>query len=178
MNSEPLEAANYRPYGDVVAARPDVQPKSANMGTAARFNHLGALENLRQAKEGHKDAAPNLCVFQSQPFTGKEFTVTLLERHAHSTQVFIPMNAKRYLVVVCLGRKDREGRNDEAAPDLKTLRGFIAQGNQGITYRPGVWHHPLIALDQVTDFACLVWENGSADDCDTHPLDTPVTIRL
>ena len=165
ISAEPLEALAYGAYGAVVSAEAGTSPVSANMGTAKRFNHLGGLENLRMA-----GATPNLCVFRSTPFQGANFDVRLLERHLHSTQLFIPMGCeKRYLVVVCRG---------DGQPDLATLRAFIARKDQGVTYLPGVWHHPIVALDQTTDFACVVWENGSSDDCEIRKLDTPVTVTL
>jgi ureidoglycolate lyase len=166
LKTIPLAAAAYRPYGTVIAPDPSVPSAPANQGTAERYNRLGRVENLR-----HDRAAPNLCVFSCQPFTGTRFEVRLLEKHPHSTQVFIPMSgeAERYLVVVCLG-------GDE--PDLSTLRAFIARKDQGVTYLPGVWHHPLIALDHPTNFACLVWEDGSAGDCETRTLIAPVAVDL
>jgi len=65
------------------------------------------------------------------------------------------------LVIVCLGHEE---------PVLDTLRVFIATRNQGITYKPGVWHHPLVALDEETQFACLVWEDGTSGDCKVKEL--------
>jgi ureidoglycolate lyase len=67
------------------------------------------------------------------------------------------MNASRFLVVVAEG--------PDEAPDPLTVRAFLATGRQGITYQPGVWHPPLHAMDHETDFACLVSEDGSAEDC-------------
>ena len=89
------------------------------------------------------------------------FRLALLEKHPGSTQVFIPMNARRYLVAVALG---------DEAPDLATLRVFSATGKQGISYRPGVWHHPLFNLDEEADFTCLVFEDDTPGDCVEHAL--------
>jgi ureidoglycolate lyase len=168
MRSEPLQANAYRPYGDVVAARADTPSRRANLGFARRFDRLAALENRRPGR-----ATPNVCVFRCQPMlaaAATRFAVTLLERHAHSTQMFVPMQGvAAYLVIVCLGG-DR--------PDLATLRAFIATGAQGITYRPGVWHHPLVAMDQAGDFTCLVFEDESAGDCDVERLATSVAVDV
>ena len=80
------------------------------------------------------------------------------------------MNAQRDVVVVALGGD---------APDLSTVRAFLAAGTQGEGYRPGVWHHPLVALDTPIDFTCFVWEDGTAEDCDVRPLDRDaVTVSL
>lgn len=162
--AEPLLREAYRPYGDIVAADPRLPSASANAGTALRYDHLGTLENLRPGK-----AAPNLCVFRVQPVVDNPFVVRLLERHRHSTQLFIPMaGAERYLVIVC-GAED--------APDLRTLKAFVARTGQGITYRPGIWHHPVVALDRPTDFACLVHEDGTLDDGEVRDIAPAVKVR-
>ena len=44
----------------------------------------------------------NVCVFRSTPRT-LPFEINKLERHEFSTQMFIPMNGKRYLVIVAQG---------------------------------------------------------------------------
>lgn len=168
VRAVPLSPEAYRAYGDVVSVRPDVRPRPANMGTADRYNRLAALENRRPRR-----AKPNLCVFHSRPQLAraeKTFEARRLEKHPDSTQVFIPMgNARRYLVLVCLGG---------GAPDLTTLRAFVATGAQGITYRPGVWHHPLVAMDRTTDFACLVWEDGTRGDTKIVRLASPITVSV
>ncbi|MBS1963320.1 MAG: ureidoglycolate lyase [Bdellovibrionales bacterium] len=163
LSSEPLTRDAYRPYGAVVAADAALPSKSANNGTAERYNHLGELKNLRETT-----ASPNLCVFRSRPYPGSPFRIRLLERHPHSTQLFVPMSeSARYLVIVATG---------EDSPDRSTVRAFIARSGQGITYHPGVWHHPLIALDRTTDFACVVYEDGSAGDCEARPIDPPIDV--
>jgi ureidoglycolate lyase len=152
IHCSPLTPDAYAPYGDVIMAAPRGEPgKPANQGTARRFDHLAALDDLRPGR-----AKLNVTVFRCAPRIAAPFPVELLEKHAASTQIFVPMNAKRYLVLVALGG-DR--------PDLSTLGAFVARGTQGVSYRPGVWHHPMIALDREIDFTCFVFEDGSADDC-------------
>jgi ureidoglycolate lyase len=152
---EPLDAAAYAPFGTVVEAGAH-GGSPANQGTARRFDHLGPVEALRS------HAPWNLCVFRCAPRDLTSFEVRLLEKHPRSTQLFVPMNASRFLVVVAQGT--------EADPDPTTLRAFLATGRQGITYHPGVWHHPLLAMDHETDFACLVSEDGGAEDCAVRDL--------
>jgi ureidoglycolate lyase len=147
----PLTAPAYAPYGAVIMAAPSGEPgKPANQGTARRFDWLAELEDRRPGR-----ARPNVTVFRCAP-RELPFSIELLEKHPASTQLFIPMGVGRYLVAVALGG-DR--------PDVATLQVFLAGGLQGITYRPGVWHHPLIALDAEAHFACLVWEDESPEDC-------------
>ncbi len=156
VRSRPLTREAYAPYGEVIAAGSDGEGSAANQGTARRFDRLAPLENLRAG------ATANVCVFRSTPWTERPVPIRLLEKHPKSTQAFVPMNATRFLVVVATGG---------ARPDSSTLAAFVATGVQGVTYRPGVWHHPLIALDHVTDFACVVWEDGTGDDCETLRLE-------
>lgn len=165
VTAEPLTPEAYAPYGDVVSAdRSDVPARPANQGTAARRNHLAEVRSLRPG------ATLNVCSFRCAPRLDWPMPLALLEKHPASTQVFIPMNAQRYLALVALGGE---------SPDLSTLRAFVATGTQGVSYRPGVWHHPMIALDERVDFTCLVWEDGSDGDCAVRDLsDEGMVIAL
>ena len=150
--ARPLRAEDYARYGDVLEAHPrGAAGKPANEGTARRFDRVAAFRNLRPGA-----AEPNLAVFRCAPCWTWPMPIALLEKHPASTQVFVPLNAQRYLVVVALGGD---------APDLGTLAAFVAQGTQAVSYHPGVWHHPMIALDTEIDFVCLVCEDGSETDC-------------
>jgi ureidoglycolate lyase len=144
----------YAPFGRVIEGSAAAPEKAANQGSARKFEHLLPLENLRA------DAKANVSVFRCTPRT-VPFEIALLEKHPLSTQMFVPMNAGRYLVVVA--------RGDER-PDLATLQVFEATGRQGISYAPGTWHSPLVALDSETDFACVVFEDGTAEDCVEHAV--------
>jgi ureidoglycolate lyase len=162
---QPLTAEAYAPYGRVIAvpAASDAG-RSANQGTARKVQRLAAIENRRGA-----GAPLDVAVFRCRPRRDWPMDVAILEKHPESTQVFIPMNARRFLVVVALGGD---------APDLGTLAAFVASGTQAISYHPGVWHHPMIALDAETDFVCLVHEDGTASDCVEHPLAAGARPRI
>jgi len=148
LEATPLDRTEYASYGDVIEASDEW--RAANQGTARKSEWLAHLVDARNGR-----SQPNISVFRCSP-RALPFEIAMLEKHPASTQIFVPMNARRYVVVVALG-------GDE--PDLSTLRAFLAHGTQAITYRPGVWHHPMIALDAETDFFCLVHEDGSMTDC-------------
>jgi len=163
LTTTPITVDAYRAYGDVLSAdREDVAARPANQGTAARKNDQLRIEHDRAG------ARANFASFRCSPRTEWPMPLLLLEKHAHSTQVFIPMNATRYVAVVALGGD---------APDLATLRAFVVPGRSAISYRPGVWHHPMIALDAVTDFACLAWEDGTPGDATEHPLTGDISLE-
>lgn len=158
LTAVPLTAEAYAPYGDVIQARKDVEITGANQGTAEKFHHTARVENNHPNSSGRT----NFCVYHCRPTKELPFKVKLLERHPYSSQAFIPMNAgntRGYLVVVALNGKDDK-------PDMSTMKAFIASNVQGINYAPGIWHHPMIAMEEETDFACLVHESGNqCDDC-------------
>lgn len=155
IRTEPLTKEAFAPYGWVISGdRGDVVGKPANQGTAKRFNWLGAVEDLRPGK-----SRLNLCLFRCSPRIAWPLRVEILERHPMTTQVIVPMNADRYVVLV--GR-----RTETDAPDLASLRAFVATAREGVAYHPGTWHHPLLALDRETDFTSLVWEDEGPGDCD------------
>lgn len=152
VRTEPLTPEGFAPYGHVIVAdRADIVGKPANQGTATRYNWLGSIENLRPGQ-----AHLNLCLFRCKPRTVWPMRVEIMERHEQSTQVIVPMNADRYVVLVAAPGGD--------TPDLSTLRAFLATGRQGVAYLPGTWHHPLLALGEETDFGCVVWEDLSDAD--------------
>ncbi|KAJ8653695.1 allantoicase [Lichtheimia ornata] len=169
--AEPLTTEKYKPFGDVIEADPVSKKMSgANQGTAEKYHFVADIVNNYP---GH--SRTNMCVFRSKPTTELPFTVRLLERHPYSSQAFMPMThgqTRGYLVIVCLSKED-------GSPDIDTMKAFIASSTQGINYRQNTWHHPMVALDGVTDFACLVHENGVPnDDCQITNVEEEVIVQL
>jgi len=163
---EILDQKSYGAYGDVLGRRTDIAPVAANSQTAQRWNFLAKYQRLNAASQS------NLCLFDVQAQVKKgqtNFEVKLLERHNFSTQAFVPMSEQRFLVLVARGA---------AEPDLSTLRAFVTNGQQGVTYHPGVWHHPLVAMDVQSQFFCLIDEELSSKDCDIFHLKSSRRVEL
>ncbi|KAI5479265.1 allantoicase [Pseudohyphozyma bogoriensis] len=182
----PLTADAFSTYGSVIqsyedhrSARKDLVIKQVNFGTAHKFNHLAPVTWVQPAANATVKPEVNFCVFQCDQqngvkgANGKEaWEVKVLERHEFSSQAFVPMGGGggRYLVLVALA--DAAGK-----PDLSTLRAFMAAHSQGISYHPNVYHHPIIALDAPTDFACVVNETGVASiDCEIVEFGKTVAV--
>lgn len=161
---QPLTTAAYAPYGKVIMASPRGEEGAvANLGTALRYDDVCAVVNGRPATADLK-----VKVFRSNPVPLEKRPLALLEHHPKSTQLFIPMNASRFIALVALG-------GDK--PDLSTLAAFVAEGPQGISYAPGVWHHPMLTIDSQTDFVVFVNEDGTDEDCvvvDRNGMDWPI----
>jgi allantoicase len=142
----PLTTDAYESYGQVIQAYnadsiPDgLRVTAANGGTAQKFHKLSPLTSTYPSDAG---ATTCISVYRCQPLQDiKEGSTILsvLERHSHTSQAFIPMGSATgsvksgdsYLVVVA-----HNGVDDR--PDMKTLRAFFAGTTQGISYNPGVW---------------------------------------
>lgn len=130
-----------------------------NQGRAQVWDRVAALRNLRP------EASPNLGIFRTGPWPGATLSLRLLERHARSTQLFVPLRAARTLFVVA-----PPDAFDGGALDPGAVRAFVAGPDQGVTYHPGTWHHPLVALDAPGEHLCLVWEAGTAEDCEIREV--------
>lgn len=155
VTAEPLAAAAFAPFGQVIEA-PGGPGRLVNLGTARRHDWAAALENARAG------AKPNVAVFRCDP-QSLPFRVTLLERHPHSTQLFAALRASRWLVMAAPSRPD-------GGPDADGLRAFLCGPGQGVNLARGVWHHPVLALDEPAELLMLAWEDGGPGDCDEHPL--------
>lgn len=158
VSAEPITLDAYAPFGALIAARA-TSPRRANHGTAQAWDELAELVNARGDR-----ARPSVSLFRCAPHLEPHLDVRWLERHPHSTQMFVPMTASRYLIVVARGGEE---------PDLVSLRAFLVPGGRAITYAPGIWHHPMVALDRETDFVNFLFADGSAADCEERPFAPP-----
>ena len=161
LRARPLTREGFAPFGDIIGLELS-GGTSANQGTATRFDWVAKLASSRP------EAKPNLAVFRSVAKT-LPFEVRLLERHPCSSQMFVPMVCQRFLVVAC--PDDARGE-----PDLARLCAFVCGPGQGVNYRPGLWHHPIIALDGPADLLMLAWEDGTALDCEERSLPVPILV--
>lgn len=155
---EPLTREAFAPFGDVIEASDAVRHFPINEGTTERYHDL--------AKIDLDDAGRAIVsIFRAQP-RSLPLTLTLLERHPLGSQAFMPLQGRPYLVAVA-------PRGD--AFDTGDVRVFLARGDQGVNYAAGVWHHPLLALDAVSDFL-IVDRAGPGANCDERDLAEPLMI--
>jgi ureidoglycolate lyase len=157
LRIEPLTRAAFAPFGDVIELD-GAKQIPINLGTTIRFHDLA---NIDVDDQGGR-ALVNL--FRGQPRV-LPFEVTMLERHPLGSQAFVPLNDKPYLVVVAPA-----GELDPAA-----IRAFVTSGWQGVNYAKGVWHHPLLALGEVSDFI-VVDRGGEGLNLHEQDLAEPVWL--
>lgn len=148
IRPEPLTAAAFAPFGEVIEASAG-ERLMINEGTTERFNDLAAID---VSAEGGQ---PILNIFRAQPRT-LPMPVRMVERHPLGTQTFVPLGPAAFLVLVA-------PPGERVTP--ADLRAFRTAPGQGVNYRRGTWHHPLIALDQVSEFL-VIDRGGAGANCD------------
>ena len=144
----PLTRAAFAPFGDVIESEGrDHYP--INAGTAQRYHDLAEVDVIAGG------GRPLISLLKAKP-VALPLLLRLMERHPLSSQAFIPLSAVPFLIVVAPASRTL---------DLARLKAFRSNGRQGINYRRGTWHHPLLALDSVSDFL-IVDRGGEGDNCD------------
>lgn len=158
--AEPLTRDAFAPFGDVIEASDAVRHFTINGGNTERYHDLAKID-------AGPDGRAIVSIFRGLPRT-LPFPVAMMERHPLGSQAFVPLSGRPYLVVV--------GPAGDP-PDASGLRVFLARGDQGVNYARGVWHHPLLALDAVSDFL-VIDRAGEGPNCDEIALAETVSIDL
>ena len=153
----PLTSERFAPYGDVIGTSDHTDAMNAD-----RFERFDDLCGIDIAADGHVAVSIARC----RVATSLPYRIDMVERHPLGSQAFVPLSPCRMLVVVA-----PPGESVEA----EDLRAFISNGKQGINYKRGTWHMPLIAFDAGQKFL-IIDRGGEGPNCDMHDLDTPITV--
>lgn len=145
-----LNGDEFAPFGDVFDTPP-----------------VGERTHLARSFQNLRDRARIDCYINHRAPTVLPYSVSVMERHSFSSQAFMPLQVSRYVVAVAPSEPSDK-------PDLSRLMAFVASGEQAVNYRAGVWHCPLIALDNTAKFVVLMWKDGSSDDEEFVDLAEPI----
>lgn len=159
LSIEPLTREAFAPFGDVIQADDHAQHFTINDGNTERYHDLATIDP-------GADGRAIVSIFRGQP-RSLPYLITMMERHPKASQAFIPLSGRPYLVVVAAG---------QSTPTLADLRAFRCEGHQGVNYARGTWHHPLMALDEVSDFL-IIDRAGPGDNCDIVQLDGAAVLE-
>lgn len=144
----PLTQELFAPFGDVIetAGR---QHFTINDGYAERYSDLANIDLDERA------GRIRLSIFHALPHA-LPMPIRMVERHPLSSQTFVGMNERPFLIVVAApGRKPLAG----------DLRAFATNGRQGVNYGRATWHHPLIVAGAAADFL-VIDRGGAGQNCD------------
>ncbi len=168
---QPLTAASFAPYGDILGG---VLQSGVliNAGTTERIA-------LGDPDLAHSGGHASLNLYRARA-NRLPCVATELERHCLGSQSFIPLMSVPFVVIVAQGdpAQSSVGAQGEslpgAAPLESTLAAFWVDGSCGVTFRPGTWHHPLLA-QQEGDFVVLE-RKAQSMDCEIKTLTQPVQV--
>ena len=131
IHPEPLTAAAFAPFGEVLEATGDFRLINAGL---CRRHHDRALLDFGTGRAG-------ISVFLAEP-RALPYAFDLIERHPEGSQAFLPMTQAPFLVIVA--------DNPAAVP-----RAFLTNGAQGINLHRGTWHGVLTPLQAPGLFAVV-----------------------
>ncbi|TDL76555.1 ureidoglycolate lyase [Palleronia sediminis] len=153
--TEPLTAAGFAPFGDVLEAEgtPD---RIINQGLCGRYHDLARLE--------FDGGRAGISLFRAEP-RSLPYTLDMVERHPDGAQAFLPMTEHGFLVVVAPDDGGRPGRP----------RAFLTRPGQGINLYRGTWHGVLTPLHAPGLFA-VVDRIGDGPNLEEHWFDTPYRV--
>jgi ureidoglycolate lyase len=155
VTAEPLTAVAFEPFGAVLEAAEE-----------GRRRYFDAILGDERAS-----AKPRLWTSRVPVAERLPVPCETLEHHPCSSQTFVPMSVSRYLLALAPSLPD-------GSPDVLRMRAFIGRKGQGVTYRAGVWHHNILALDEPALFAVFMWQDGGARDEVFVPISQPISIAV
>jgi len=162
MTALPLTAERFAPFGDVLEA----VAGNKKIMNEARFERYG---NLAQIDIDSDDGGqPSISIARCRSATSMPYRIDMLERHPRGTQAFMPLTAFQFVVVVAPAGEDIETQD---------IAAFVTNGRQGINYHKGVWHIPIIAMQEGQEFM-IVDRGGNGDNCDEHYLGDPILVDI
>jgi ureidoglycolate lyase len=132
IRPEPLTAAAFAPFGDVLDATGDFRP--INAGLCRRHHDRARLDFGDGGRAG-------ISVFNAAP-RALPYSFDLIERHPDGSQAFLPMSQHPFLVIV-------------AESPAHSPRAFLTSGAQGINLHRGTWHGVLTPLHAPGLFAVV-----------------------
>lgn len=120
---------NVKPYGSLISIGNERKHFTINDGYCERFDELSEIDVIDNLSK------PIVSIFSASP-RPKPVAINYLEMHPLGSQTFLPIQNIDWSVIVAT---DRNG-----TPDLSSIKCFKIKGTQGFSYKPYVWHFPLL----------------------------------
>ena len=147
-----INRTNFNTYGDLISTS-DINPIDINAGYAKRFDNLA---NLNTLKDGGKTIV-SIFFSLKRNFPMK---VDMMEKHPLGSQAFIPMKETTFLCFVAPPGE---------FPDINKIQSFVIPPKNGINYKPGIWHFPLISTED-TNFL-VIDRKGKGENLIIHKFE-------
>ena len=121
---------NFSQYGQLVSTK-DIESQNINEETTKSFYDLVNIEIYVDDKQCRVN------IFNSIK-RNFPLEINMLENHPFSSQAFIPLQKTNFIVVVA---------PISSEPDINLIETFLISPEEGINFKPKVWHFPLIATE-------------------------------
>ena len=143
LTPEVLTVDNFQLFGEVFSTE-NKESITINDGFASKFPDIVKLDT----KEAEGETSVHIFVAKKRQFP---LQITMLENHPFFSQTFIPKNNTPFIVVVAPPSQE---------PVIENIKAFITDGDQGISYSRGVWHFPLISMNDNSELIVLDRKNN------------------
>jgi len=153
LQAEPLTRESFALYGDVVE-RDGAAEHDINSGKIQRFHDLADV-----VVDTDNGGRPVVSIAYARITTTMPVSIPMVERHPLGSQAFIPFSSLPMVVVVAQKTDEPVNPHD--------LKAFVSNGKQGINYKPGVWHMPLIAFEEGQQWL-IIDREGPGENCDEY----------
>jgi ureidoglycolate lyase len=152
LTALPLTQERFAPFGDVLEALAD----NKQAMNSARFERFCDLADVDVGSDS--GGRTSISIARSRSATALPYRVDMLERHPDGSQAFMPLANFQFVVVVAPAGE---------SVDMQELAAFVSNGRQGINYHKGVWHMPMIAMQEGQEFL-IIDRAGDSDNCDEY----------
>jgi len=159
LKAVPLTSERFAPYGEVI----ETSRNAADAMNAARFERFDDLCNVDLINDGRVAVSIARC----RTPTSLPLRLDMVERHPLGSQAFIPLSPCKMVIVVA---------PPEESVDAGALRAFVSNGRQGINYRRGTWHMPLISFTAGQEYL-IIDRGGDEPNCEEHTLDDAIYLE-
>jgi ureidoglycolate lyase len=152
--TEPLTAAAFAPFGDVLEAAGVSHP--INGGMCDRFHDRARLD--------FAGGRAGISLARGRPYP-LPLRLDLVERHPLGSQAWMPLEGRPFLVVVAPDEGGCPGRP----------RAFLTAPGQGVNYLRGIWHAVLTPLGAAQTFL-VVDRTGDEPNLEEHRFEESWTV--
>ena len=159
LKPEPLTRERFAPYGDVIETSREGKGEM-NEARFERFDDLCAVDLIDEGRIA-------VSIARCRTPTSLPLRLDMVERHPLGSQAFMPLSPCKMVVVVA---------PPEESVEASALRAFVTNGRQGINYRRGTWHMPLISFAAGQEYL-IIDRAGDKPNCDEHSLDEAIFLE-
>ena len=137
IKAKKITKKNFSKFGQLIDTSKK-NPININDGYAKRFDNLINIDASKKKGE----AIVSIFKAKKRRFPMK---IDMMEKHPLGSQAFIPMKETTFLCFVAPPGE---------SPEINKIQSFIIPPKNGINYKPGTWHFPLISTED-TNFLVI-----------------------